>query len=145
MKKSAELRIPHASKAVCLLPSAQENERHRLIWEGCGHESLGLFLRFTRKRTSALDPGSPVPRFTRNMSAPFESLTQAKQFACSPPQHSLRSLLRRGRDSNPRGGFPPTRFRVERLRPLSHPSRILRQCSAFTRPGQCKTPPHVKH
>lgn len=39
-------------------------------------------------------------------------------------QKSLRSAAkeRRERDSNPRGGFPPTRFQVARIRPLCHPS-----------------------
>ena len=41
---------------------------------------------------------------------------------CKPKQKDRERVWRTVRDSNPRGGFPPTRFPGVRLRPLGQPS-----------------------
>ena len=57
--------------------------------------------------------------------------------------HSREKSWRRGRDSNPRGGFPPTRLAGERLQPLGHLSAkkadgLRNQTSSFR-----ESPPNV--
>ena len=63
------------------------------------------------------EPSIAIPTCTNESSIWFPKKRDTSQ-------EDLRSAVkeRRERDSNPRGGFPPTRFQVARIRPLCHPS-----------------------
>jgi hypothetical protein len=114
MKYSPELRIPHASKAVCLLLSLSRFARLRR-----GREFLSLRERYMF-RTSLRLRASDSLRYPQHLRIPH-----ASKAVCLLLSLSRFARLRRGRDSNPRGSFPPTRVPGERLRPLSHLSVII--------------------
>jgi hypothetical protein len=110
------------------LSSGQKLENKRLQCSAPLHNGIEPRRKVARQRTKSREEGFARSRGTGQKQRPH--------WACEEAPGALENRAawghwRREWDSNPRYGFPYTRFPSVRLKPLGHPSRAL-QCAQYS-------------